>query len=567
MIILITIKKLILFASLISLTLFFFASCKGQQVSKDLHVIESLNADSILRHHILELSFRHNGVYSDNFFDVEISTVFTSPSGATREIKGFYYNNDVWKVRFRPAEAGLWNYMYKFIGKGGYQNEGKGIFNCLPSDQDGQILRNPANPYRWIYSNGKPYFPIGVQEGVGTELGDKMIDGEGRNDGKARTVTLDEYFSIYGKVGFNLFRFSQKNASYALYDDLDHYRIDEALATDKLLSIACGHGFRVMFGIFGFHENWMQGGNRFIRFFKRTMNNILGTKEEALFKPDNKKIILKEKRFIDYAVARWGVYADFWELLNEREASDEWTTIMADYIHLIDPYSRPVSTSYEKPNLPAIDINAPHWYESESEFQSDVRVQQVASKWKQWNKPVIVGEHGNSGANWDPLSSRRMRIRIWTALFNEISFIFWNTSWSKFGNSNVCANIYLGPEERGYIRVLRDYSSRLDSDIQITAVEVSPSDGVRAFGLRSNSLSAVYLHHFDNHSNPVNDVSISVKLPDNANSNKDQDLIGEWIDPATGRVLSRFIVSPDNQNLKVPSFTIDLALFVKIGKM
>ena len=46
------------------------------------------------------------------------------------------------------------------------------------------------------------------------------------------------------------------------------------------------------------------------------------------------------------------------------------------------------------------------------------------------------------------------------------------------------ANIYLGPEERGYIRVLQDFASRLDSDVEMVAVDVSMLDQIRAYGLR-----------------------------------------------------------------------------------
>ena len=38
--------------------------------------------------------------------------------------------------------------------------------------------------------------------------------------------------------------------------------------------------------------------------------------------PEDHELVEKEKRFVAYCVARWGVYADFWELLNERKASD-----------------------------------------------------------------------------------------------------------------------------------------------------------------------------------------------------------------------------------------------------
>jgi hypothetical protein len=291
------------------------------------------------------------------------------------------------------------------------------------------------------------------------------------------------------------------------------------------------------------------------------METALGVTENPLWDPGN-EIIAKEKRFIDYAIARWGVYVDFWELLNERHASDAWVTEIAQYIRSVDPDRKPISTSWEKPYLPAVDINAPHWYEAEEERESDLKVVQRAAKWKEAGKPVIVGEQGNSGWNWDPLSALRMRIRTWTALFQEISLVFWNTSWAKDGHHvpSGSANIYLGPQERGYIRVLRDFSLRLDPDVRITSVEISAPAQARAYGLRSERMAAAYVHHFDNHKVSLAGVRITLDIP--GGKRVAGRLTAEWIDPASGRVLARAPVHPGRQTLPAPPFTVDLALLV-----
>src|ERR1035441_2504694 len=93
---------------------------------------------------------------------------------------------------------------------------------------------------------------------------------------------------------------------------------------------------------------------------------------EAINRPEDSATIEKEERFVRYCIARWGAYADFWELLNERLAADQWTSRMAAYVHAVDPDHKPVSTSWEKPALREIDINAPHWYESERDRKSVV---------------------------------------------------------------------------------------------------------------------------------------------------------------------------------------------------
>ena len=558
------------FEHLVCISLFLLVLCAGLPVPDQTLASVSQNRDIIPRYGLFELSIKPDATYDNPFFDVALEARFIAPDGGWRAIKGFHYGGGVWKIRFRPDQAGRWTYTYVMSGKGGFRKEKGGTFDSTPSIAEGPVWRHPENPHRWVFANGKPYFPVGLQDCVsprgGSQLPDDMvIDGEGRTDNAGRRISQEEYFSIYGQAGFNLFRFSQQNCSYPLLDDLDHYREAESIATDKLLSLARKHGFRVMFGFFGFYRSWLYG-SRPVRIFNRILQSVLGVQVERPIHYENHEILSKEKRFIDYAVARWGVYVDFWELLNEREASDTWTTLIANYVRSVDPDRKPISTSWEKPHLAAIDINAPHWYESESELQSDLRVVEKASEWKAAGKPVIVGEQGNTGMNWDPLSGQRMRIRAWTALFQEISLVFWNTSWSKAGmhggqySAGRVANIYLGPEERSYIRVLHDFSGRLDAGARMLFVESSSPDSVRAYGLFSNVGAGVYLHHFNNHTSAVKQTKITIEFPRSKKPTKE--LFGEWIEPSTGRVLTRVRVLPRRQTLDVPPFTVDLALLI-----
>ncbi len=540
--------------------------CRNRdQRASELFLIERNAPSAVPRYEVLELAFQHNGVYRDNFLDVHLEANLRSPSGIEHRVTGFFYGRDLWKIRFRPDEPGTWTYTYTFISTGGFRKQGSGTFVCLPSNQEGPVRRNPDNPFRWVFADGKPYFPIGLQDCVyikGGQLQDFVIDGEdAKHPGRALPPNL--YFQTYGQAEFNMFRFSQKNCSYSLFDDLDRYRVAESMATDELLSAAHKNGFRIMFGFFGFHGR-QQSDIRVLNVLERAVNNALGRPKEAIEAPENRELLEKEKRFVAYCVARWGVYADFWELLNERRASDQWTTVMADYVRSVDPDHKPISTSWEKPDLPAIDINTPHWYESENELNSDLRWKQLASKWKQAGKPVIVDEQGNVGMNWDPRSAVRMRIRAWTALFQEISVVFWNTSWRKAGmfgghyTPGAATNIYLGPEERGYIRVLQNFAYRLDADVRMAPVSVTPTTVARAYGLAFKHAVAIYVQHADNHTTPVDNVEVSFDF----SAFGHQTLIGQWIDPATGTVVSRVKVPPHLAKLQAPPFIVDIAFLV-----
>jgi len=215
-------------ATLLLSTSLTWVGCRtGGQPVGGLSLLESQAPSEVPRYDVLEVSFQHNGAYRDNFFDVNLETIFESPSGVEHRIKGFFYGRDLWKVRFRPDEAGIWTYSYTFAGTGGFRRQSRGTFRCLPSSEDGPVQRSSGNRFLWVFADGKPYFPIGLQDCIyinGGQLQDLVIDGEGRAQ-PGRTVSIEEYFAIYGQSGFNLLRFSQQNCSYSLMDDLDHYRV------------------------------------------------------------------------------------------------------------------------------------------------------------------------------------------------------------------------------------------------------------------------------------------------------------------------------------------------------
>jgi hypothetical protein len=510
--------------------------------------------ESVAQYGIFEVTLKHRASVADPFHDVIVDAVLTTPSGTPAHAPGFYYGDDVWKVRFRPDVAGRWTYRYRFSAKDGYHGDGTRNFTCTPSRSPGPVRQHADNPFRWVFANGEPFFPVGLQDCFPFPPPNgalRLIDG-GQDPGSGRRVSLADYFAIYGQAGFNLFRISPDNCSYPLFADADRYRLPESLATDELLALARQNGLRVMFGFFGFYGNSPA----------RAPDAPAGARPPQV--PSDAASLRTQRRFIDYCVARWGAYVDFWELLNERDASDEWTAATAAYVRSVDPDHKPIATSWEKPNIAGIDVDAPHWYESEPELESDWRVHQRAAAWKAAGKPVIVGEQGNTGMNWDPRSATRMRVRTWTALFHDIALVFWNTSWSKAGmfgghyTPGATANIYLGEEERGYIRALTAFSRRLDADARVVPVESSTPD-VRVYGLRSAAVAAVYLHHVRDHKTDARDVHITLDLPAAATA---EPLVAEWIEPATGAVRALVPVAPGRQTLAVPPFSVDLALLV-----
>lgn len=552
-------------------------------------VKQSQNTSTVPSYEVFEITFKHDNKYENPFFDVTIDVIFTSPSNKQIKVGGFHYGpstgpiihtrkvqtgrgerqqitydfdkQDLWKARFAPSEIGKWKYSFIFANVKGQKTSGKGSFLCVKGRRPnkGFIRLHPTNPFRFVFDDGSPYFPIGLQDcwgdnsGTGSVLDQCSMEGPFRTDLKdppplppgpmfvrgpsANPQNADVYFRHFSQCGFDLYRFSQQNCSYRLYRDLDNYLVQEGIMTDELLGLCRNYGFRIVYGIFG---------------FGKVFND----------EPNNKAAMSKVKRFIKYSVDRWGVYIDFWEFLNEQNADDRWYEIMIPYLKSIDPYHHLITTSWERPQLNGIEINAPHWYQRENELESDTATVSRAKNWKKHNKPVVVGEQGNHinkqksqppgvGGVWDNRSAVRMRIRNWTALFQEIAFIFWNTSYARDGHF---MNIWLGPKEREYVRAMQDFAYRLDKNVRMAAVKISHPHDVRAYCLASKERVGVYLHHFSNHTKPVKGVKITLDVPKKAK--------GYWYSPENAAILGSFDARAGSGTFEAPEFTVDLALLI-----
>ena len=573
-----------------------------------LEVKATRNTDRLMPYQAFELTVQHEGTYADPTWDVSLDVAFTAPSGRKLTVGGFFYGSskpqkpavrtwkdgrgrqrtsatwpcdpaDLWMARYAPRELGQWTYQYVFRNDKGQSASGRGSFRVVKGRvrPKGWVRIHPTNPVRFVFEDGSPFFPVGWQDGVfdsnhnGSAMDAKSMEGPFRLDRAAtrpkpppgalfaRGPSMnpqngDVYFGRHARAGFNLWRFSPHNFSLPVFD-INRVRWEQARMVDEMLRLTRKYGVRNFYGIFG---------------FMKVFND----------QPQNEAGMAKVKRLIKYSVDRWGAFVDFWELLNEQKASDDWYKIVIPYLRSIDPYQKPIATSWQRPELDGIDVSAPHWYGRENELTSDQTTAARAKRDKRFGKPVVYGEQGNGGGKaalvpqgiggvWDPGSARRMRVRLWTAFFTEISLVFWETSYAKDGHH---MNIWLGPEERQYVRALQDFAHRLDPGIKMAKAALAGPQAreVRAYGLRSPTRAAVYLHHvrcaqcarsggsarhrWDHERGQAKDLKLTLDVPRAAK--------GYWYDPRTAAILRAIDAPKGKQTFAVPPFAIDLALLI-----
>ena len=496
------------------------------------------NSNSVGMYDVYELNIAHSqSPYANVWEDVSVTCVFTNGT-TTDTLYGFYYNTDTWKVRFAPNLTGTWNYSFTLQGNSTFTATGS--FTGISSTNKGFLRKHPGNNFRLVYPDGTLFNGIGIQDCMldgdtsGSPIDTWGFDGDFRPIGQeaGSDTTMQAYMTAFGKngAGFNLYRWTIDNCSFNIYQHIgasgNIYKLQEGLFGDTLVEALKQNGFRIYLTMFGFNPPFP---------------NITGSTpaEEAAL-----------KRYIKYVVARYGAYTDMWELMNEANVTTHWIGVATTYLRSIDTYNRLIGTSWEQPANTNIDIDAPHWYEKESELQSDTRTIQKIDAEKPNNKPIIFGEQGNSVQNWDSLSALRMRIRSWTAFFDEGIFIFWNSSWAKDYFSGA-ANIYLGPIERSYIRAMQNFTAFADSGVRIFTITPANANEVRAYGLKSDSITLGYFHHYTTHYAPVT-TSFNITL---ANSSTVY-----WLNPANDSVLQTYNLTSGNQTLTSPAFNVDMAL-------
>lgn len=114
-----------------------------------------------------EASLTSTFVYSNPIQDARLSVTFTSPSGQTRRVEGFWDGGQTWRARFSPDAVGLWSYETECsnLADRGLRGQ-RGVFECgAPEggtrfDQHGPIRLSPNRRYL-AHADGTPFLWLG----------------------------------------------------------------------------------------------------------------------------------------------------------------------------------------------------------------------------------------------------------------------------------------------------------------------------------------------------------------------------------------------------------------------
>lgn len=400
----------------------------GESLDKNAPVIQSVtkNGDKIGRYEKLELSVSMKADYQNPYDpeEVDLHTVFTSPSGRVWKANGFY-DGSAWKVRFAPSEQGKWSYRVTVKDRNGTVQSAASDFECEASTEHGWVHISLTNGRYFAYDDGSSFYGTAVAYPWNvTETGLDRIKANGGN-------IITYWNGNYDNAG------NGGGVGQLMSPDIGLGRIDIAKSKriDELVDWLAERNMHMSFVVWP-HDSLAQKLDGWPQAWNRNAFKALGDAVQFYEDEENWPDQVKLYRYI---IARWGYSSSIaiWDLICEINGTDGWAkgdrskaNIWAKRVHNYfaqnDPYRRPTSGSmgggasdYWAEGYATFDISdRENYYDlTYAAYAADIR-----KRWDSFAKPLLIGETGNitdeeayHNAIWSSLSNGLAMSPVWWA--------------------------------------------------------------------------------------------------------------------------------------------------------
>jgi len=392
--------------------------CFGLQTSNAQPVFVSVEAvsDEVKQFGLYEMEVRLNSTVSNpyDFDQIWLKAVFTSPLSEVYVQDGFYYQpfetefsqlarsgEPFWKLRFTPAETGLWSvYLIVTDSDGSDQSETL-TFTCVPSS----LPSLPAfvnDQFFLSDKNGSTVFLVGeniawAEFQSGTDRMHEYMEAlasSGANFAKLMMVPWS-YSIEWGPQGFKNYSGRQDRAF--MLDSV--FRMADRLGLYLQLAFSIHDELRIGFD----GEDWRSNP------YNQTNGGPCAQPKDFF---SNSSAMTGFKNRMRYINARWGYSQRLfgWELFSEADNFPDynqfasqvasWAGLMAGAMKQYDVFERPVSVGFaltkSNPaawNHPDIGFTQFHYYGGRTDLEGEAfRLTGVYRD--TYQKPVLGGEYG-----------------------------------------------------------------------------------------------------------------------------------------------------------------------------
>jgi len=513
-----------------------------------------------------EIALTTDTQFNNPFQDAQAAATFTSPSGKTIHVNGFYDGNNQWRIRFVPREPGTWSYTASLTACGvANLTTQQGNFNATntpePLIKHGYLRPSRSNPYRLEYEDQTPFYAVGLHT-----TGHINPDFDGPIDTslkpKRRTISAAQWCNEF-KNAVNLARIQFGQGTIhgvaqpllPLNGPLDRYDLELAQKLDDVYKL---HRNANISQILVFFQDMSA--------FACHSTSFGHPLDTTTYKSLNAPNLPYQEKYFRYIIARYAAFIDIWEIFNEDCcAPTDYLAHLHKIIRDADPYKHPISSNFSIYDEPFCEIIMPHEYVSIPANEVDAYLSKQIAAYKSFNKPIQYTEFGNKSglSNVDPV---KWRIVLWTAFMNEVGMLYWSQSGYQTTpkpDTYRNANAYIGPETRQHFRIFHQLTANLPQDMRprLTHPGWIP---LRSWALGNKSTTILYVHHYENHTTlytypPTISDGLAVETSPGT-------FLATWTDPSTGQEMfppqtlttkTRLLTVP------LPPITIDAVCILK----
>ena len=322
-----------------------------------------------------------------------------------------------WRVRFAPTEVGRYRLEFTLRTRAGVARRATSL--VATAGKGGFVRVSPRDGRYFALSDGSPYWPLGANVAWAGPRG---------------TRDYDDWLPKYGAQGANWGRvwLSPPWATFALEPRrLGEIDLGNAWRLDYVLDLARRQGVRLALCIDSYNVlrdrvSWPE--------WERSPQRLL-LKRPADFWTDP-ETARRYRNKLRYLVARYGASTATmaWEFWNEADGTADyaaapvrdWHARMAGYLHGIDPYRHPVTTSFGGDGegaedratfaLKGIDYSQSHRYDDPDLALGVFRAQRRLGA---LGKPHFVGEVGADASgdrSDDDPEGKQIHDPLWASL-------------------------------------------------------------------------------------------------------------------------------------------------------
>ncbi len=471
-----------------------------------IHSVRPGTSPTIGLYEKFELRIDLEATYSNPFDpdEIDLRAEFTSPSGRTQTIWGFYNPSGwsaLWMIRFAPTEAGQWKYVVKVKDEEGTAQSRSAAFTATESDHHGFVTI--ASNQRYLkHADGSAFYGVGLWYNDSYEqFNQGQITEEGLDRLQRLGVNFISFFPTpLETMGTGLGRYDQNRCG----------RLDQLFEWCEERDIHIS--WNILFHSYISQAVWGGGNARY-----RNNPYQLVTDAEGFFASE--KAWEYQEKLYRYIIARWGYSRALflWFIIDEingtegwqdgdKAAAEQWCRKMDAFFNQHDPYGRPTTGTQSggigqwwPEGYRIFDIAAREIYEAQGhpiprsgkigpDDESPLRMSyqnyatQTQNLWSGFDKPAIIGECGWDHTYYEPGMPGYLAMyhnALWAGLANGLCCTpFW-WAYSDWINDGVVTN-------------QMRFFSQFVSDIDFAHLDFRPvpvqSDGCDGWAMGCDSL-------------------------------------------------------------------------------